>query len=229
MTPRTITRQISLSVGFPRQEYWSGFPPSPGDIPDPGIEPRFPTLKADFFTIWATRPYKVICQVPPWWSSGKKKKKKSAFQFRGWELDPWSWNIPCAMEQLSPYTVTSEACVPRACAPQQEKPLQWEAHAPRLESSPCWPQVEKAQAKQQRPRADKMQEVVKSWEPQGKGWLYRKWWKFGSIKADYHYEQDHTLIQHVHNSTKSWRKQCFWNLDRFGFTSWLCSWFAQFC
>ena len=32
--------QAPLSVGFPRQEYWSGLPfPSPGDLPDPGIEP----------------------------------------------------------------------------------------------------------------------------------------------------------------------------------------------
>ena len=35
-------------MGFFRQEYWSGLPfPSPGDLPDPGIEPRSPTLQAD--------------------------------------------------------------------------------------------------------------------------------------------------------------------------------------
>ena len=35
-------------MGFPRQEYWSGLPfSSPGDFPDSGIEPRFPTLQAD--------------------------------------------------------------------------------------------------------------------------------------------------------------------------------------
>ena len=35
-------------MGFLRQEYWSGLPfPSPGDLPDPGIEPRSPTLQAD--------------------------------------------------------------------------------------------------------------------------------------------------------------------------------------
>ena len=38
----------SLSMGFSRQEYWSGLPLSPpGDLPDPGIEPRSPTLQAD--------------------------------------------------------------------------------------------------------------------------------------------------------------------------------------
>ena len=36
------------SMGFSRQEYWSGLPfPSPGDLPDPGIEPRSPALQAD--------------------------------------------------------------------------------------------------------------------------------------------------------------------------------------
>ena len=137
---------------------------------------------------------------------------------------PWSMHHThwaCVLPLLKP--VYLEPVLHNRGSRRSEKPVT------ARRSGPCWPQVEKAQAKQQRPRADKMQEVVKSWEPQGKGWLYRKWWKFGSIKADYHYEQDHTLIQHVHNSTKSWRKQCFWNLDRFGFTSWLCSWFAQFC
>ena len=44
----TIANQSSLSMGFSRQEYWSGLPfPSPGDLPDPGIEPRSPALQAD--------------------------------------------------------------------------------------------------------------------------------------------------------------------------------------
>ena len=39
VTPRTVTHQASLSMEFPRQEYWSGFPfPSPGHLPNPGIE-----------------------------------------------------------------------------------------------------------------------------------------------------------------------------------------------
>ena len=46
--------QVSLFMGFSRQEYWSGLPfPSPGDLPDPGIEPRslmFPALAGRFFT-----------------------------------------------------------------------------------------------------------------------------------------------------------------------------------
>ena len=44
-TPWTVAHQVPLSVGFSRQEYWNGFPfPSPGDLPDPGMEPAFPVL-----------------------------------------------------------------------------------------------------------------------------------------------------------------------------------------
>ena len=47
-TPWTVARQAPLSMGFSRQEYWSGLPvPSPGDLSDPGIKPRSPTLQAD--------------------------------------------------------------------------------------------------------------------------------------------------------------------------------------
>ena len=46
--PRTVARQAPLSMGFSRQEYWSELPfPSPGDLPDPGIQPGSPELQAD--------------------------------------------------------------------------------------------------------------------------------------------------------------------------------------
>ena len=42
-TPWIITLQAPLSMGFPRQECWGGVPfPTPGDLPDPGMEPTFP-------------------------------------------------------------------------------------------------------------------------------------------------------------------------------------------
>ena len=45
------THQAPLSMGFPRQEYWNELPfPSPGDLPDPGIEPRSLALQADALT-----------------------------------------------------------------------------------------------------------------------------------------------------------------------------------
>ena len=51
MTPWTVACQASLSMGFPKQEYWSGLPlPSPRDLPDTGIKPRSPALEADALT-----------------------------------------------------------------------------------------------------------------------------------------------------------------------------------
>ena len=59
VTPWTVALQALLCMGFPRQEYWSGIPfPPPGDLPDPGMEPRShasPALAGGFFTaraIW---------------------------------------------------------------------------------------------------------------------------------------------------------------------------------
>ena len=50
-TPWTVAYQAPPSMGFSRQEYWSGLPfPSPGDLPDPGIEPGSPALEADTLT-----------------------------------------------------------------------------------------------------------------------------------------------------------------------------------
>ena len=53
-TPWTVAHQASLSMGFPRQEYWIGLPfPPPEDLPNPGIEPmslKCPALAGRFFT-----------------------------------------------------------------------------------------------------------------------------------------------------------------------------------
>ena len=47
-TPWTVAYQAPPSMGFSRQECWSGLPfPFPGDLPNPGIEPRSPALQAD--------------------------------------------------------------------------------------------------------------------------------------------------------------------------------------
>ena len=47
--PMDVATQVPLSMEFSRHEYWSGLPfPSPGDLPDPGIEHGSPTLRADF-------------------------------------------------------------------------------------------------------------------------------------------------------------------------------------
>ena len=52
VTPLTVAYQAPLSMGSSRQDYWNGFPfPSPGDLPDSGIEPVSPALQADSLPI----------------------------------------------------------------------------------------------------------------------------------------------------------------------------------
>ena len=54
--PWTVAYQTSLSIGLLRQEYWSGLPvPFPGDLPNPGIETRFPALQMDSLPSKPTR------------------------------------------------------------------------------------------------------------------------------------------------------------------------------
>ena len=68
-TPWTVAHQAPLSMGFSRQEYWSGLPfPSPGDLPEPGIKPRSPALQADALT-----------SEPPGKSTHKETLKHSNF------------------------------------------------------------------------------------------------------------------------------------------------------
>ena len=58
-TRQTVACQAPLSMGFSRQEYWSGFPfPSPRDLPDPGIESGSPALQADsLLTVLRGKPW----------------------------------------------------------------------------------------------------------------------------------------------------------------------------
>ena len=74
-TPRTAARQAPLSMGFPRQEHWSGLPfPSPGDLPNPGTEPRSPTLQVE--SLLSEPPGK---PYTPMQNKKLKKKKKTHF------------------------------------------------------------------------------------------------------------------------------------------------------
>ena len=66
-TPWTVAYPVPPSMGFLRQESWSGLPfPSPGDLPNSGIEPGSPTFQADALT-----------SEPPGKPNFKKKKKKT--------------------------------------------------------------------------------------------------------------------------------------------------------
>ena len=61
-TPWTVALQGLLSMGSPRQEYWSGLPfPSPGDLPDPGMELASSALAGGFFT---TEPFGKLLMSP---------------------------------------------------------------------------------------------------------------------------------------------------------------------
>ena len=70
----TVAQQAPQSMGFSRQEYWSGLPfPSLGDLPDPRIKPRSPALQADTLTSEppGTCPsicYPMDCSTPSLWS-----------------------------------------------------------------------------------------------------------------------------------------------------------------
>ena len=60
VTPWTVAYQAPPFMGFSRQGYWSGLPfPSPGDLPDPGFEPRSPALRAGTYTqTWCISKFK---------------------------------------------------------------------------------------------------------------------------------------------------------------------------
>ena len=62
-TPWTVAHPVPLSMRFSRQEYWSRLPfPSPGDLPDPGIEHTSPVSPGRFFTTEPSgKPFHVVC------------------------------------------------------------------------------------------------------------------------------------------------------------------------
>ena len=97
--PRTVALQAPLSMGFPKQEYWSGFPfLSPRDLPNSGIEPVSTALAGRIFTteqpgqqtLW-------ICYLL--WQRlnfpGSASGKEYACQCKRHRLDSWVGKIPC--------------------------------------------------------------------------------------------------------------------------------------
>ena len=87
----TIAHQALLSMGFSRQDYWSGLPfPSPGDLPDPGIEPRSPALEADALT-----------SEPPGrqWMWQREKMKRVLISLRKNVMDPDNIHNGCVCLQ----------------------------------------------------------------------------------------------------------------------------------
>ena len=64
LTPWTVVCQAPLSMGFPKQEHWSGLPFPSRDFPDPGIQPTFPVLAGGFFTTEPTGKLSVLLYKP---------------------------------------------------------------------------------------------------------------------------------------------------------------------
>ena len=80
MTPGTVAHEAPLSLGFSRQEYWSGLPCCPpGDLPNPGIKPRCPSLQTDSL---------------PSGSTGKPKNTGVGSLFLLQEIFPIQWWNP---------------------------------------------------------------------------------------------------------------------------------------
>ena len=79
-TPWTLAYQDPQSMGFSRQEYWSGLPfPSPGDLPDPGFEPGSPALQAD--TLPSEPPGSpALSKRSSCWKARKLWKHRESFQ-----------------------------------------------------------------------------------------------------------------------------------------------------
>ena len=103
-----IACQAPLSMGFSRQEYWSGLPcPPPGDFPNPGMEPASlmsPTLAGRFFTTsttWeAPDPELVISVLTPRWAS-KVSHRKQALRSTGLDFASDLTLLSCLPKALS--------------------------------------------------------------------------------------------------------------------------------
>ena len=83
VTQWTVACQAPLSMGFPRQEYWTGLPcPSPGHLPDLGMEPESPSLQTD--SVPLSHPGNPGHELPQFWKLATKKMGTSG---------PWNWRL----------------------------------------------------------------------------------------------------------------------------------------
>ena len=104
LAPWTVAFQATLSMGFPRQEYWSGLPfPSSGHLPNPGIKPASPALAGGFFTSSTTfgKPYI--------WLTKRKNYYKSIFFFASL-ISTYTVVYPCS---FLPVTTSCQKLFPK--------------------------------------------------------------------------------------------------------------------
>ena len=186
VTPWTVARQAPLSMGFSRQEYWSGLPYTPpGDLPDLGIElrtPPSPELAGRFFNTEPPRKpihtwghFKNTEQVFP---RGRVDKKPPANAGNmGSTLGPGGFHRlrsshAQAPQLLSPRAVAPKAHVPAACAPQQENHRSEKPVRCREEQHLLAATVESPH-QQGRPRAIKQKfTTTENTEPKGSQWKH---------------------------------------------------------
>ena len=108
----TVARQTPLSIGFSRQEYWSGLPfPSPGDLPDPRVKPT-----SAVFLTGQVSDESFVQRGLPWWLSGEE----SAFQSISFRLVPPGFPVAQRLKHLPPMWETWIR------SPGQEDPLEKE-------------------------------------------------------------------------------------------------------
>ena len=101
-TPCAVAYQAPLSMGFYRQEYWSGWPfPSPGDLRDPGIELGSPALQADSLLLMSPNPWtsdsegknlpamQEICDQSLGWKDPLEKGMATHSNILDWKI-PWT-------------------------------------------------------------------------------------------------------------------------------------------
>ena len=95
----TVAHQAPPSMGFSRQEYWSGLPfPSPGDLPNPGIEPRSPTLQADALTSAPPGKPSIHTYIDIY-SEVQLSHKKRRKSYHLWHHG-WTWRVWYAMKYV---------------------------------------------------------------------------------------------------------------------------------
>ena len=89
MTPWTVARQTPLSMEFSRQEYWSGLPfPSPGDLPDSGMEPACDSLPSE-----PPGKFQSEIKVVPKFESNRKRTLSSSMKNK--EIQPRAQGQHC--------------------------------------------------------------------------------------------------------------------------------------
>ena len=104
LNPEVVACKAPLTMEFSRQEYWSELPfPSPGDLPNPGIELGSPALAGGFFTIWDTREALQLAAalLCPWNSPGKNTGVGSCSLFQGiFPFQGWNPGLPHRADSL---------------------------------------------------------------------------------------------------------------------------------